>query len=174
MLPDHLRRPGHHRRHPRSIRNSGLRHVRLSSPLPARGRGELAKNRIRAHAPFAEIVAHDREHRVLPILERRAEDTDPASHLVAQRVPGWRAIKFNLQSRMVCLPWGVELDLGATAKALASDLAAGAASEAIGRGGVLVSLGGDIAVAGDARPEGWPIQASEDSGAEPCTLGFIQ
>ena len=86
-------------------------------------------------------------------------------HLVAQRVPGWRAIQFDQRSRMVCLPWGVELDLGATAKALASDLAAAAAIEAIGRGGVLVSLGGDIAVAGNAPPEGWPIQASEDSAA---------
>jgi thiamine biosynthesis lipoprotein len=66
---------------------------------------------------------------------------------------------------MVCLPWGVELDLGATAKALASDLAAVAAIQAIGGGGVLVSLGGDIAVAGDAPPEGWAIQASEDSAA---------
>ena len=60
---------------------------------------------------------------------------------------------------------GVEIDLGATAKALASDLAAAAAIKACSGGGVLVSLGGDIAVAGDAPPEGWPIQASEDSAA---------
>src|SRR4029077_12144019 len=35
----------------------------------------------------------------------------------------------------------------------------------VGKGGVLVSLGGDIAVAGEPPAEGWLIQASEDSGA---------
>ena len=67
--------------------------------------------------------------------------------LYAERVPGWRA------------------DLGATAKALTSDLAAAAASKAIAGAGVLVSLGGDIAVAGEAPAGGWSIQASEDSAA---------
>lgn len=85
--------------------------------------------------------------------------------LIAHRIPGWRAIRFDLHSRTVRLPRGVELDLGATAKALASDLAAAAASKTIDGGGVLVSLGGDIAVAGEAPPEGWPVQASEDSAA---------
>lgn len=85
--------------------------------------------------------------------------------LIAHRVPGWQAIQFNLQSRTVRLPRGVEIDLGATAKALASDLGAAAASKALGSAGVLVSLGGDIAVAGEAPLEGWPIQASEDSAA---------
>jgi FAD:protein FMN transferase len=86
-------------------------------------------------------------------------------HLVAERIPGWRAIRFDANSRSVVLPRGVEIDLGATAKALASDLAATAAIKAIAGGGVLVSLGGDIAVAGEAPAEGWLIQTSEDSGA---------
>jgi thiamine biosynthesis lipoprotein len=86
-------------------------------------------------------------------------------HLVEQRVPGWRTLEFDPCSRTVLLPRGVQLDLGATAKALASDLAAKAASEAIGGAGVLVSLGGDIAVAGRAPAEGWTIQVSDDSGA---------
>jgi thiamine biosynthesis lipoprotein len=63
------------------------------------------------------------------------------------------------------VPRGVEIDLGATAKALASDLAAAAAFAKVGRGGVLVSLGGDISVAGEPPPEGWLVQASEDSRA---------
>jgi thiamine biosynthesis lipoprotein len=86
-------------------------------------------------------------------------------HLMAHCIPGWRAIQFDVRSRTVRLPRGVEIDLGATAKALASDLAAAAASKAIAGAGVLVSLGGDIACAGEAPPEGWPIQASEDSAA---------
>ena len=88
------------------------------------------------------------------------------------RIPGWKAVQFDHASRTVRLPRGVELDLGATAKALASDIAAAAALEASGSGGVLVSLGGDIAVAGEPPPlegneqfPGWPIQVSEDSGA---------
>jgi thiamine biosynthesis lipoprotein len=83
--------------------------------------------------------------------------------LYSERVPGWRAVHLNPRSRTVRVPSGVELDLGATAKALTSDLAAAAASKAIDGAGVLVSLGGDIAVAGQAPDDGWSIQASEDS-----------
>ncbi|HEV2030214.1 MAG TPA: FAD:protein FMN transferase [Candidatus Dormibacteraeota bacterium] len=85
--------------------------------------------------------------------------------LTATTVPGWQAVQFGEASRTVRIPTGVQLDLGATAKALASDLAAAAAIKACGGGGVLVSLGGDIAVAGEAPAEGWLIQTSEDSGA---------
>lgn len=88
-----------------------------------------------------------------------------AIDLVVSRVPGWQAIAFNEASRTIRVPRGVELDLGATAKALASDLAAAAALATIGGGGVLVSLSGDIAVAGEPPAEGWLIQASEDSAA---------
>ena len=61
---------------------------------------------------------------------------------------------------------GVELDLGSTGKALAADLAAAAALDAPApseRGGVLVSLGGDIATAGTAPDGGWRILVAEDS-----------
>ncbi|HEY5033817.1 MAG TPA: FAD:protein FMN transferase [Candidatus Dormibacteraeota bacterium] len=88
-----------------------------------------------------------------------------AIELIVSRIPGWQAVVLDAGSRTVRLPRGVDIDLGATAKALTSDLAAAAALSQIGRGGVLVSLGGDIAVAGEPPPEGWLIQASEDSGA---------
>ena len=91
-----------------------------------------------------------------------APDAGPL-HLVAGRIPGWRAVQFNARARTIVVPRGVELDLGATAKALASDLAAAAALKAVSGGGVLVSLGGDIAVAGEPPGGGWAIQASEDS-----------
>jgi thiamine biosynthesis lipoprotein ApbE len=87
-------------------------------------------------------------------------------HVNMTRVPGWQTIEFDPASRRIRIPRGVEIDLGATAKALASDLAAAAAQKAIASGGVLVSLGGDIAVAGEAPRGGWPVQVSEDSGAE--------
>src|SRR5258708_25029659 len=84
-------------------------------------------------------------------------------HLYSERVPGWQAVRLDLRARIVRMPRGVEIDLGATAKALTSDLAATAASKAIDGAGVLVSLGGDIAVAGEAPDQGWSIQTSEDS-----------
>jgi thiamine biosynthesis lipoprotein ApbE len=91
-------------------------------------------------------------------------DGPPISLLVSQ-VPGWQAIQLDEAAGTVRIPPGVEIDLGATAKALAADLAAEAALKAVGAGGVLVSLGGDIAVAGEPPPEGWAVQASEDSSA---------
>jgi thiamine biosynthesis lipoprotein len=90
----------------------------------------------------------------------------PPLRLVANRIPGWKAVQLDPITRTVRLPRGVELDLGATAKALAADLAAELALDAASGGGVLVSLGGDIAVAGEPPPGGWSIQASEDSAAE--------
>lgn len=86
--------------------------------------------------------------------------------ITAAPVPGWQTVRFNRVARTVTLQHGVEIDLGATAKALAADLAAAAALRAMDeRGGVLVSLGGDIALAGEAPEDGWVIQVSDDSSA---------
>ena len=80
-------------------------------------------------------------------------------------VPGWRRLRLYPASRRVEIDAGVEVDLGATAKALAADLAADAALEAMQGGGVLVSLGGDVSVAGHPPEDGWNIQIAEDSRA---------
>lgn len=79
-------------------------------------------------------------------------------------VPGWASVAVDQRRGLVRVPRGVELDLGATAKALAADRAAHAAAEETGCG-VLVSLGGDIAVAGDAPPDGWPVRIADDHAA---------
>jgi thiamine biosynthesis lipoprotein ApbE len=86
-------------------------------------------------------------------------------HLTVAPVPGWRRLRLYPASRRVEIDAGVEVDLGATAKALAADLAARAALEAMQGGGVLVSLGGDVSVAGDPPDDGWNIQIAEDSHA---------
>jgi thiamine biosynthesis lipoprotein len=78
------------------------------------------------------------------------------------RDPDWRTIELDEQRRTARVPPGVELDLGATAKALAADRAARAVYDATGAG-VLVSLGGDIAVAGDSPPGGWAIRLADDN-----------
>src|ERR1700730_3316503 len=93
--------------------------------------------------------------------------------LRAWRVPGWQAIRFDRRSRTVQLPAGVELDLGSTGKALAADLGAGARLAAAGTGGVLVSLGGDIATAGKPPDGGWRILVAEDSRAKPDGEGEV-
>jgi thiamine biosynthesis lipoprotein len=100
-------------------------------------------------------------------------------------IPGWQAVRFSSATREVRVRRGIELDLGSTGKGLASDLAAAAALAAIradhaaapvaapssgagrqgDRGGVLVSLGGDIAVGGTPPDGGWRILIAEDSDA---------
>jgi thiamine biosynthesis lipoprotein len=76
-------------------------------------------------------------------------------------VPGWSLVALDAERGTVRLPLGAELDLGATAKALAADRAAAVAALAAGCG-VLVSLGGDCAVAGEAPRGGWPIRIADD------------
>jgi thiamine biosynthesis lipoprotein len=90
-----------------------------------------------------------------------------------ERVPGWQAIRYESWSRALHIPVGVELDLGSTGKALASDMAAAAALEASGASGVLVSLGGDIATAGTPPEGGWRILAAEDSETPPDAEGEV-
>jgi thiamine biosynthesis lipoprotein len=73
---------------------------------------------------------------------------------------GWRSVSVDAGRASVTLRRGTELDLGATAKAFAADRIAQAVREATATD-VLVSLGGDIAVAG-APPGGWPVRVTDD------------
>ena len=98
--------------------------------------------------------------------------TEPIS-IRLEPIPGWRAIQFDSRARTIGVPKGVEIDLGSTGKALASDLAAAAALAAMGQGGVLVSLGGDIAMAGDVPAGGWRILVAEDSDTPPASDGEV-
>jgi thiamine biosynthesis lipoprotein len=81
-----------------------------------------------------------------------------------QPVAGWRSVELDADRRAIRVPPRVELDLGATAKALAADRAARAATVST-RCGVLVGLGGDVAVAGEAPPGGWPMRIADDQAA---------
>jgi thiamine biosynthesis lipoprotein len=64
---------------------------------------------------------------------------------------------------------GVRLDLGATAKALCADRAAARAARAACVG-VLVSLGGDIAVAGEVPEGGWRVRVTDRADSRPDGL----
>jgi thiamine biosynthesis lipoprotein ApbE len=86
----------------------------------------------------------------------------PAGRLTVRSVPGWRQVR--LEGQTLTMPKGVQLDLGATAKAWAADRSAARIARQEGCG-VLVSLGGDIAVAGPAPEGGWRIRVQDVTGA---------
>src|SRR5207249_5328288 len=90
-----------------------------------------------------------------------------APPLRLESVPGWRSVELDPLARTVRIAPGVELDLGSTGKALAADLAAAAALRESGAAGVLVGLGGDIAVAGKPPSGGWRVLAAENSSLPP-------
>jgi FAD:protein FMN transferase len=83
---------------------------------------------------------------------------------LARRTASWREIELDTEACTLRVPRGIELDLGATAKALAADRAAVTIATETGAG-VLVSLGGDIAVAGPPPPEGWSVRIADDHAA---------
>jgi len=84
---------------------------------------------------------------------------------------GWRGVRLDPERTEVQVPAGVLLDLGATAKALAADRAAGAIQAATGCG-VLVNLGGDIRVAGDPPDGGWRVGITDDAGFDASTASI--
>jgi FAD:protein FMN transferase len=100
---------------------------------------------------------------------------DQQDKVTAREVPGWRHIR--LDGRQLTVPAGTQLDLGATAKAWAADRSARRIAVQAGlQTGVLVSLGGDIAVAGPPPPGGWRIRVQDvtDDPEGPRALVAIQ
>jgi len=86
----------------------------------------------------------------------------PPLAVSVRTVPGWREVHLDGQS--LTMPAGVQLDLGATAKAWAADRSAARIASRLGCG-VLVSLGGDIAVAGPVPDGGWRIRVQDVTGS---------
>ena len=87
-----------------------------------------------------------------------------------RRAGGWRRIELDDAHSTVRVPAGIELDYGATAKALAADVAAASAAENL-TGGVLVSLGGDIAIAGRVPVDGWAVRVTDDHASNSSAEG---
>ena len=82
-----------------------------------------------------------------------------------RRRTSWRDVR--LDGRMVTLPAGTLLDLGATAKAHAADRCAVAIADRFGCG-ALVSLGGDLRAAGTPPDGGWQVLV-QDGPDEPAS-----
>lgn len=93
-------------------------------------------------------------------------DSGPRVAILAKRVPGWRGIHIDEVEQTIRLPLGVSLDLGATAKALCADKAADRIAVETGTG-VLVNLGGDIAVRGVPPDGGWSIRITDNHATPP-------
>jgi thiamine biosynthesis lipoprotein len=79
-------------------------------------------------------------------------------------VVGYGHVQLDGRTRTVRIPRGVRLDLGSSAKAFVVDRSATRIAESL-ETGVLVSVGGDIAVAGPPPPGGWPIGIAVESSA---------
>ena len=80
--------------------------------------------------------------------------------------PGFWRLMLDQHDHTVVIPRGVEVDLGATAKAWAADRAARSCTEQL-PGGFLVNLGGDIATAGPVPAGGWRV-AIDDATESDC------
>jgi thiamine biosynthesis lipoprotein ApbE len=102
-------------------------------------------------------AGYDRDFSLVPV-------TGPALSVRTRPAPGWRQVALDRQRGLLRVPPGLCLDLGATAKAFAADRAAALLATRLGCG-VLVSLGGDIAVCGAPPPGGWQIEVRERPGA---------
>src|ERR1039458_7747178 len=100
-------------------------------------------------------VGYDRDFDQIP-------RTGPPLLVAARTVPGWREV--HLEGQSLTMPEGIQLDLGATAKAWAADRAAGRIASRLGCG-VLVSLGGDSAVAGAGPDGGWRVRVQDVTGS---------
>lgn len=75
-------------------------------------------------------------------------------------IPGWRSVRVDVAAGRLTVPAGVGLDLGATVKGWAADQSAARLAATLGCG-VLVSLGGDTAVAGQPPADGWRIRVQD-------------
>jgi len=94
-------------------------------------------------------IGYDRDYAEVVVGDAAlAEPPTPAA--------GWWRVELDAAKLTARVPDGAMVDLGATAKALAADIAASAIADRLCCG-ALVNLGGDIAVAGIAPEGGWRI-----------------
>ena len=105
-------------------------------------------------------VGYDRDIRLI------IEDDRIVRAISAER-PGWRSVL--LAGLALRVPGHLALDLGATAKAVAADLAAQAIASRL-HTGVLVSIGGDLATAGESAAWNVLVQDLPDDPAARVAL----
>ena len=100
------------------------------------------------------------------VLRPARAEADPYPGDRPRAVPGpprldWRSIRVDTVAGTVCIPVELSLDFGAIGKAFAADRAAAEAAAVTGCG-VLVALGGDIAMVGRVPAGGWRVRVADD------------
>jgi thiamine biosynthesis lipoprotein len=141
---------------------------RAGTPVPV---SEVLADAVAVALDAAEATDGDLDPTVATRLAALGYDRDfelvardgPPVRLTVRTRPGWRDIRLDRGSRRLTVPPGVRLDLGATAKARAADRAAARLAGHLGCG-VLVALGGDIAVGGAAPEGGWRVRVQDITG----------
>lgn len=98
------------------------------------------------------------------------ERNGPPLRVSVQRIPGWKTIEVQTPRSIVRVPPGVELDFGATAKALCVDRAAAAIAR-VTKTAALVGIGGDLAVAESPSGPQWPVFVTDDHASRPEGIG---
>ena len=102
--------------------------------------------------PALDALGYDRDFRLVPGSAPRSLRLVPAA--------GWQRVRVDRRRGTIRIPRGAALDLGAVAKAYAADRIAARIHASTGAN-ALVSLGGDVAVAG-SPPGGWPVMVTDD------------
>lgn len=82
----------------------------------------------------------------------------------------WTRVKVDHDFGLVGIPAGMSLDLGATAKSWTADIVAYAIANSL-NAGVLVEIGGDVAVAG-IKNDPWQVGVSERAGEPGQRIGL--
>lgn len=111
-----------------------------------------------------EAAGYDRS---IELLERDGPGTDRPFRPAGQ----WPLINFDRASGILLLPRGARLDFGGIGKGFAVDYALRDLPTA---NGVLVSAGGDLAVAGPPPPGGWRCDVAAEASDEPETTVLLQ
>jgi len=102
--------------------------------------------------PALDALGYDRDFALVATTARGSFAVRPAV--------GWRRVRVDARAETVRIPRGSSLDLGAVAKAFCADrIAERVRAELDAR--ALVSLGGDVAVAGSPAG-GWPVLVADD------------
>ncbi len=158
--------------------DSELARVERAAGTPMRV-SEVLADAVEVALHAAEITDGDLDPTVATAMAAIGYDRDfelvqkdgPPLLLAVRNRPSWREIRLDRRARLLTVPAGVRLDLGATAKARAADRAAARLADRL-RCGVLVSLGGvqDITGHPDDPPAG-PSEVIAISGGGLATSG---
>lgn len=111
-----------------------------------------------------EALGYDRDFALLGQAGGKADKSSPRDTARPRPAPGWESIDLDPTTRSVRVARGTSIDVGSSAKAFAADTAAALVAAETGTGAI-VSLGGDVAVAGEAPDGGWVVGIAESSSA---------